>query len=107
MGETALGSFYPYPNIKVTTMIVGRLLIVKLFLCVSCYCFGGSYLGSKAVIDALSTPFQKPNELEVIFAGYFVSSFYPLKPYFDSFRRVTIIMGLFCNLYLQNYQFFR
>ncbi|MEK4485805.1 hypothetical protein MHH81_09405 [Psychrobacillus sp. FSL H8-0484] len=29
---------------------------------------GGSYLGSKSVIDALSKPFQKPNEFEVIFA---------------------------------------
>jgi len=37
---------------------------------------GGSYLGSKSVIDALSKPFQKPNEFEVIFAGHFVSGFY-------------------------------
>lgn len=37
---------------------------------------GGSYLGSKAVIEALSTPFEKEKDLEVIFAGHMVSGEY-------------------------------
>lgn len=48
MGETALGSFYPYPNIKVTTMIVGILKIVKLYFynklfSVAFYWFGEAF----------------------------------------------------------------
>lgn len=37
---------------------------------------GGSYLGSKAVIEALSTPFETKEGLEVIFAGHMVSGEY-------------------------------
>lgn len=52
---------------------------------------GGSYLGSKAVIEALSTPFQKDNQLEVIFAGQLVSGAYlkQLIAYLDS-KEVTL-----------------
>lgn len=52
---------------------------------------GGSYLGSKAVIEALSTPFQKDNQLEVIFAGQLVSGTYlkQLISYLDS-KEVTL-----------------
>ena len=37
---------------------------------------GGSYLGSKAVIEALSSPFEKKEGLEVVFAGHMVSGEY-------------------------------
>lgn len=37
---------------------------------------GGSYLGSKAVIEALATPFETKEGLEVIFAGHMVSGEY-------------------------------
>ncbi|WP_254771396.1 glucose-6-phosphate isomerase [Psychrobacillus sp. OK028] len=37
---------------------------------------GGSYLGSKAIIEALSSPFDKKDDLEVIFAGHMVSGEY-------------------------------
>ncbi|KQL34878.1 glucose-6-phosphate isomerase [Psychrobacillus sp. FJAT-21963] len=52
---------------------------------------GGSYLGSKAVIEALSTPFQKTKETEVIFAGHLVSGEYlkQLMTYLDD-KDVTL-----------------
>ncbi|MFF2753695.1 glucose-6-phosphate isomerase [Psychrobacillus sp. NPDC058041] len=52
---------------------------------------GGSYLGSKAVIEALTTPFKKPNGLEVIFAGHLVSGEYlkQLITYLDN-KEVTL-----------------
>ncbi|MEK4486009.1 glucose-6-phosphate isomerase [Psychrobacillus sp. FSL H8-0484] len=52
---------------------------------------GGSYLGSKAVIEALSTPFQNSNDLEVIFAGHLVSGEYikQLMAYLDN-KEVTL-----------------
>ena len=52
---------------------------------------GGSYLGSKAVVEALSAPFQKNNQLEVIFAGQLVSGTYlkQLIAYLDS-KEVTL-----------------
>lgn len=52
---------------------------------------GGSYLGSKAVIEALSTPFQKSNGVEVIFAGHLVSGTYlkQLMAYLDD-KEVTL-----------------
>lgn len=52
---------------------------------------GGSYLGSKAVLEALSTPFQKDDHLEVIFAGQLVSGSYlkQLIAYLDS-KEVTL-----------------
>jgi glucose-6-phosphate isomerase len=52
---------------------------------------GGSYLGSKAVIEALTTPFQKPTGLEVIFAGHLVSGEYlkQLITYLDN-KEVTL-----------------
>ncbi|WP_391205300.1 glucose-6-phosphate isomerase [Psychrobacillus sp. L4] len=52
---------------------------------------GGSYLGSKAVIEALSTPFQKQTDLEVIFAGHLVSGEYlkELITYLDN-KEVTL-----------------
>lgn len=37
---------------------------------------GGSYLGAKAIIEALSPYFKKEKDLEVIFAGYNLSSTY-------------------------------
>ena len=37
---------------------------------------GGSYLGSKAVIESLSTPFETKEDLEVIYAGHMVSGEY-------------------------------
>ena len=37
---------------------------------------GGSYLGSKAVIESLSSYFDKDKETEVLFAGYQLSSSY-------------------------------
>ncbi|WP_313892130.1 glucose-6-phosphate isomerase [Psychrobacillus sp.] len=52
---------------------------------------GGSYLGSKAVIESLSTPFQKLNGVEVIFAGHLVSGTYlkQLMAYLDD-KEVTL-----------------
>ncbi|WP_397538645.1 glucose-6-phosphate isomerase [Rummeliibacillus pycnus] len=52
---------------------------------------GGSYLGSKAVLEALSKNFQPFNKLEVIFAGHQVSGSYlkQLMQYLDS-KEVTI-----------------
>ncbi len=52
---------------------------------------GGSYLGSKAVLESLATPFQKDNQLEVIFAGQLVSGAYlkQLITYLDS-KEVTL-----------------
>ncbi|MEK4520354.1 glucose-6-phosphate isomerase [Psychrobacillus sp. FSL W7-1493] len=52
---------------------------------------GGSYLGSKAVLESLATPFQKDKQLEVIFAGQLVSGAYlkQLIAYLDS-KEVTL-----------------
>ncbi len=52
---------------------------------------GGSYLGSKAVLESLATPFQKDKQLEVIFAGQLVSGAYlkQLITYLDS-KEVTL-----------------
>ncbi|WP_391118232.1 glucose-6-phosphate isomerase [Psychrobacillus sp. L3] len=52
---------------------------------------GGSYLGSKAVIEALSIPFKKQADLEVIFAGHLVSGEYlkELITYLDN-KEVTL-----------------
>lgn len=52
---------------------------------------GGSYLGSKAVIEAFSTPFQQSKETEVIFAGHLVSGEYlkQLMAYIDD-KEVTL-----------------
>lgn len=37
---------------------------------------GGSYLGSKAAIEMLTSHFNKPNEIEILFAGNNISSTY-------------------------------
>ena len=52
---------------------------------------GGSYLGSKAVIEALTPPFQQEKQLEVVFAGQLVSGAYlkQLIAYLDS-KEVTL-----------------
>ncbi|MGG0658485.1 glucose-6-phosphate isomerase [Rummeliibacillus pycnus] len=52
---------------------------------------GGSYLGAKAVLEALSKNFQPFKKLEVIFAGHLVSGTYlkQLMQYLDS-KEVTI-----------------
>lgn len=52
---------------------------------------GGSYLGSKAIIEALSTPFKKSEGLEVIFAGHLVDGEYlkQLITYLDD-KEVTL-----------------
>ncbi|HWI49051.1 MAG TPA: glucose-6-phosphate isomerase, partial [Rummeliibacillus sp.] len=52
---------------------------------------GGSYLGTKAFLEALSKNFQPFNKLEVIFAGHLVSGTYlkQLMQYLDS-KEVTI-----------------
>lgn len=52
---------------------------------------GGSYIGSKAVIEALSIPFKKNNSLEVIFAGHSVNGSYlkKLLKYIDD-KEVTL-----------------
>ncbi|MFJ8260783.1 glucose-6-phosphate isomerase [Rummeliibacillus sp. NPDC094406] len=52
---------------------------------------GGSYLGSKAVLEALSKNFHPYNKLEVIFAGHLVSGSYlkQLMQYLNS-KEVTI-----------------
>lgn len=52
---------------------------------------GGSYLGAKAILEALSKNFQSFNKLEVIFAGHLVSGSYlqQLMKYLDS-KEVTI-----------------
>ena len=39
---------------------------------------GGSYLGAKAIIEALSPYFKKEKDLEVIFAGHNLSSTYAM-----------------------------
>ena len=52
---------------------------------------GGSYLGARAIIEALQKNFQPYQKLEVIFAGHFVSGTYlkNLMGYLDS-KEVTI-----------------
>lgn len=52
---------------------------------------GGSYLGSKAVLEALRKPFQSTEKVEIIFAGHLVSGAYlkNLMTYLDS-KRVAV-----------------
>ena len=37
---------------------------------------GGSYLGARAVIEALNPAFRKPGDMEIIFAGHQISGDY-------------------------------